>query len=324
MNRRAFFGTAAAGIAFTKPGRAQTATKPPRPKGPLVWLDMDQKDLDDAYDQNVWAQNRPQLQARFVTNSEAARKRLGVPHRLQYGPTSIEALDAYLTSQVDAPICVYVHGGAWLTGEAKNYAFNAELFVRAGAHFLILDFINVQEAGGNLLMMSDQVNRAVAWVYRNAKSFRGDPNRMYIAGHSSGAHLAAVAMTTDWNRDFGLSADILKGAVCSSGMYDLKPVRLSARSNYIKFTDEMEEKLSPQRHLNMLRVPVVVSYGTYESPEFQRQARDFAKALKDAGKQVELVVGQGYDHLEMNESIGNPYAVVGRAALEQMKLRSCA
>jgi arylformamidase len=94
-------------------------------------------------------------------------------------------------------------------------------------------------------------------------------------------------------------ADIVKGGICSSGMYDLKPVRISKRSSFISFTDEMEEAMSPQRHLDRLLAPVVVTYGTNETPEFQRQARDFADAIKAAGKSVELIEALNYNPYEM-------------------------
>jgi arylformamidase len=103
-------------------------------------------------------------------------------------------------------------------------------------------------------------------------------------------------------------------------MYDLKPVRLSKRSKYVKFTDVMEEELSAMRHLDRLRTPLLVSYGTYETPEFQRQTRDFAAAVKAAGKPIELLVGEGYNHFEMLETLANPYGLLGRAVLGQMGL----
>jgi arylformamidase len=103
-------------------------------------------------------------------------------------------------------------------------------------------------------------------------------------------------------------------------MFDLKPVRLSARNAYVKFTDEMEQMLSSQRHLDMLNAPVIVAYGTLETPEFQRQSRDFAAAVKAAGKPVELLVGEGYNHFEISETLANPYGLLGRAVLAQMKL----
>jgi len=117
-----------------------------------------------------------------------------------------------------------------------------------------------------------------------------------------------------------LPRDILKGATLSSGMYDLKPVRLSKRSKYVKFTDVMEQELSAIRHLDKLVTPLNISYGTYETPEFQRQARDFAAAVKAAGKPVELLVGEAYNHFEMLETLANPYGLLGRAVLAQMGL----
>lgn len=291
-----------------------------RVKGPRVWLDLDQVELDAAYDQRAYAPNREQVLARNATNSEGVRARLGQPRRQAYGPTPIEGLDVYVTNRPNAPINVFIHGGAWRSGAAKNYASPAELFVHAGAHFVAVDFAAVQDVGGSLMPMADQVRRAVAWVYRNADAFGGDRDRLYVSGTSSGAHLAAVVLTTDWPRDFDLPTDIVKGGLCGSGMFDLKPVRLSARSRYVKFTDEIEEALSPQRHLDTLRAPVIVGYGTFETPEFQRQSRDFAAAVQAAGKPAQLLVGEGYNHFEMYETLANPYGVLGRAVLEQMRL----
>ena len=168
--------------------------------------------------------------------------------------------------------------------------------------------------------MAQQVRAAIAWVYKNAASFGGDPNRIYVSGHSSGGHLAGTTLIADWQKDFGVSNDVIKGALLSSGMYDLKPVRLSARSSYVKFTDEMEHGLSTQRHLAKINCPVVCTYGTLETPEFQRQSRDFAAAMKAAGKPVQLLVGPEYNHFEIMDTLASPYGLLGRAALEQMKL----
>src|SRR5262249_61831950 len=82
----------------------------------------------------------------------------------------------------------------------------------------------------------------------------------------------------------------------------------------------MEEALSAQRHIDKLATPLILAYGTYETPEFQRQSRDFHAAVKAAGKPAELVVGEGYNHFEMLETLGNPYGVLGRAVFAQMRL----
>jgi arylformamidase len=291
----------------------------PRVNGPPVWLDMDQRALDDAYDQAAYAPNRDQLSRRRAVNSDLVRARLGAPQRLAYGPTAIEQFDLFTTAAAHAPVAVFIHGGAWRANMAKDSAYGAETFVHAGAHFAVLDFTNVTETGGDLAPMIDQVRRAFAWIAQNGARFGGDPSRIYVVGHSSGAHLGGCVLSTDWEA-FGLPRDTVKGATLCSGMYDLKPVRLSARSNYVKFTDEIEQALSPQRHLDRIVCPVTVLNGTLETPEFQRQARDFAAALKAAGKPVELVVADGYNHFEIGETINNPYGPFGRACLAMMGL----
>jgi arylformamidase len=104
-------------------------------------------------------------------------------------------------------------------------------------------------------------------------------------------------------------------------MYELAPVRLSKRSNYVAFTDANVERLSAQRHIDRLNAPLVLAYGTFETPEFQRQTREFHAAVAAAGKPVELIVAEGYNHFEIFETLANPYGALGRAALKLMNLQ---
>src|SRR5271156_515141 len=257
-------------------------------KGPPVFLNYDQAALDAAYDQAAYAPNREQLIKRRIRDSELARHRIGEPERLAYGPAEIERLDIYRTGRDAAPVFVFIHGGAWRSGRSRDYAVPAEMFGAAGAHYVVPDFAWVQDVGGSFMVLADQVRRAIAWVYDNAAHFGGDPNQLYVGGQSSGGHLAAVALMTDWPRDFGLPADMIKGGMCISGMYDLTPVRLSARNKYVEFDDAMVAALSPIRHLDRLHAPLIVAYGTCETLEFQRQNREFAAAVRAAGKSVQL------------------------------------
>lgn len=299
---------------------SDASPKPSRQKGPVVWLGMDQKELDDAYDQAVYAPNQMKVQARRDVSTARAREALGGFERLKYGAPEIEGLDLFRTKAPHAPIVVYIHGGAWRRGVSADNHTPAEMFVHAGAHYLAADFTNIDEHGGNLLPMVDQVRRAVAWTWKNARQIGGDPARLYVIGHSSGAHLTSCIITTDWARDYGLPGRILAGALTCSGMYDLTPVRLSKRSEYVKFSDDVVEKLSAMRRLDRIDMPLIVGYGTEETPEFQRQAREFAAALEAAGKPHELVVGKGYNHFEIAETISNPYGLIGRRVLRMMGL----
>ena len=307
-----------------------TAAAPVKTKGPIVWLGMDQQELDDAYDQAVYAPNRDQVLGRIAAASERTQKALGAPQRVAYGPSEDERLDIYPAAvpahsasanggAKRAPVNVFVHGGAWLRGSAADYALAAEALVGAGAHAVVIDFVNVGQTAGDLTPLYRQVSRAIAWAWRNAESFGGDPDRFFVSAHSSGAHLAACALTTGW-REEGLPSSFCKGAFLVGGMYDLAPVRLSSRSAYVAFTDAIEQSLSPIRHVDGLATPLILAHGSAESPEFVRQARDFFAAVTAAGKPAELIVGEGYNHFDLFETLANPYGLLGRVRLRQMGL----
>ena len=110
------------------------------------------------------------------------------------------------------------------------------------------------------------------------------------------------------------SVSVCRGAPSSraaliSGMYDLRPVRLSARSAYLRFTDQIEDALSPIRHLDLLRAPLIVSYGTLETPELQRHGRDLVAAVEAIGKPVTHLPAAGYNHFEILETLASPYGL---------------
>jgi arylformamidase len=295
-------------------------------RGPLVWRDMDQDALDNAYDQLVYAPNRDIILGRIAAASNRARENLGAPERIAYGPSEHEQFDLFRAkttiasaNESGAPINVFVHGGGWRVGSAADNALFAEPLANAGAHAFILDFINVEQAGGGIMPMHRQVSGALAFIWNNAARFGGDRKKFYVSAASSGAHLAACALSRGW-RDQKLPADFCTGALLVSGMYDLAAVRLSKRSAYVKFTDEMEDDLSPERHIDQINTPLVLVHGSGDTPEFQRQTRDFFAALKKAGKPAEHFVAEGYNHFELIETIANPYGPAGRARLRQMNL----
>ena len=286
---------------------------------PFVYLTYDQRALDAAYDQKVYAPNRDQVQRRYAELSDAVRVRLGTPARFRYGPSAIERLDVFRTTRPNAPIFAFVHGGAWKASPSDRFAFPAELFAESGAHYVLIDFAGVEDLDGDLRPIVAQVRSAIAWLYENASRFDGDRDRIFLGGHSSGAHIVGCVAVTDWG-SVDTPSDVLKGLLCCSGMYDLYPVSLSKRSAYVRFDADTIESLSSCRHVDRISAPVIVAYGAEETPEFQRQGRDFAAALERAGKDVRQIVAPGYNHFEIVETLGNPFGILGRAALAQMTL----
>lgn len=336
MNYR-MFGAAIVAAFIAAPAWSQTSGPswcpapayklPPKGDDPYIYrtpggIDYTERQLDSAYDQVCWQQDPPDTGARSAQLRAEYIARFGEPERHAYGPTSVEWLDLYrsLAGGRHAPTMIYIHGGAWRGGSAGGAGSMAENFVTAGANLISLEFINVIQSKGSLHAMADQVRRGIAWVYKNAHKLGINRDAIYVSGFSSGGHLCGVAITTDWST-LGLRS-FIKGAVCGSGMYDLYPVSLSARNEYVNFNlDDTIGKLSPINHIQNINFPVVLGIGTKETPEFMRQSRDFAAALQAAGKDVTLLVAQGYNHFEHNETFANPFGSLGRASLEVMGLQ---
>jgi arylformamidase len=285
----------------------------------FVWRDMTQEQLDRAYNQSDYAPNREQILARYATNSALTRGRIGAPERLVYGAGDKEGIDFFRGTDGPAPCVIMVHGGAWRSGTAANYAFLAEIFVKAGVHCALPDFDWVQDRGGDLLPLADQVGRAMAYICNTADSLNIEPGRIYVCAHSSGSHLAASVLSGFRDRIDGLRDDSIKAALLCSGMYDLEPVRLSARSSYVAFTDESEQVLSPMRYMEQWTTPTIVAHGTYETPEFMRQTVDFAEALRKRGKLVDSIIAENCNHFEILETLANPYGLLGLAALKMIE-----
>ena len=234
---------------------------------------MDQKELDDAYDQAVYAPKPRSFTSGGRPTARRCAQRLGAPKRLAYGPTPIERLDIYTTKRPNAPIKVFIHGGAWRVRRGLGVLLRGRAVRATPARISSCPTSSMSiKAGGSLMPMAEQVRRAVAWVYKNAASFGGDPNRIYVSGHSSGAHLAGMTLITDWRRTSACRPTSSRARCCAPACTISSRCGCRSARAYVKFTDEMEERCRTQRHLDTLNCPVIVAYGTYETPEFQRQS----------------------------------------------------
>jgi arylformamidase len=193
--------------------------------------------------------------------------------------------------------------------------------VNAGAHFVAARFATLDPPKNPTRMpdMIAQLRRAVIWLSRNAHSFGGDPARIHVVGHSSGAHLTSVLLTSDW-QGLGATDNILKSGACVSGMYELRPVLLSARSSYVRLSAAEEDELSAIRHLDRVGCPILVAYGAKESPEFQRQGREFAAALRASGRRVKELILPACNHFEGIRLMMDPRSSLAREVLAQLGL----
>ena len=282
-----------------------------------VFLDYTQEQLDQAYDQLYWAPQRDVIQAEIRKACESVRQAIP-PRTERYGKSDMQLLDIFVPAgAAKAPVLVFLHGGAWLRGSRLDVAYPAPSVTGRGAAFLAVDFNNVSEVP--LPAMIEQCREAIDWTTRHAASFGGDPGRIYLAGHSSGAHLAGCVLLTDWVAR-GLPGDVIKGALLISGMYDLHAPLLSARSKYVKITPEEEAAASAMRQLGRIRCPVAVAWSVGDSPEFRRQSQVFAAALQSMGRLASRTEVFSANHFEEPRQLEKPDSELSRALFSLMKI----
>ena len=281
-----------------------------------VFLDYTQEALDKAYDQRQWAPNALEVIARYTTNSEEVRKTYP-PQTEKYGPSDAETLDIFAPKNAKGlPVMVFIHGGAWRLLTKDDSSTPAPTFVDNGCVYVALNFATIPAV--RLPDMAEQCRTALTWVHANIARFGGDPEKIFVSGHSSGGHLCGVMLTTDWAAR-GAPANFIKGGVPMSGMYELYPVMLSARSSYVKISPEELVALSAMRHLGELNCPVIVVNGDKETPEVQRQAKEFATAAAGMGKLAGYMVLAGKNHFEAQEELNNADTPLSKAVLAMMK-----
>jgi arylformamidase len=267
-----------------------------------IYRGYTQEQLDAQYNQASIVGDNSAYKQRKIAESARVRAKFDSLLNVAYGPSRHEQLDVFKCGRAGAPALVFLHGGAWKGGHKDEVSFIAEPYVDAGANVIIVNFALVPEV--RLEEQVRQARAAIAWTYRNATSFGGDPERVFVTGHSSGGHLTGMTMVTDWASDFGLPADVLKGGAPFSGMFDLEPVQLSWRNTYLKMNKDEALRLSSIRQIPSRAMPLVIGYGRGELDEFRRQSKEFAAAWRGRGYPCTEMELPGLNHFEVQQQMG--------------------
>ncbi len=284
---------------------------------PKVWLDYTQTELDAEYNQATKVSNIPEILERVMAESARVRTEFDCELDVSYGPSEDERLDIFPAAERDAPVVVFIHGGAWTRTTKESVSYPAESFVGAGATYIAVNFGLVPNVTLDELIRQNRA--AIVWVYQNAKSFGAEPEQLFVAGHSSGGHIAGMMVVTEW-RKWGVPDNIIKGALAASGMYDLEPVRLSARNEYLKLDEATARRNSSIRHIRDAMPPLVVAYGEHELEEFRRQSQAFVDALRKGGHVHQEIDLPGLNHFDVGFEFNNPDGRLLNAFFEIMQL----
>jgi arylformamidase len=259
----------------------------------------DQAALDANYNLRAAVPEHPAYFERYAATSVAFRARWPARLDLPYGDGPRQAIDLFLPqgpqpSQAPRPpLLVFIHGGYWQALDRKDFSFVAEPLVAEGAAVALLGYDLAPAVDMNTIV--SQIRQAIVWLHRHAGAHGFDPERICLAGHSAGGHLAAMALATDW-RAFGLPADLIKGVCAISGVFDLEPIRLCYLNEVLRLDAEQARRNSPVLLPPQAHCPVMLTVGERETEAFHRQSTAYAAVLRRADLACELIVQPGLDH----------------------------
>ena len=222
-----------------------------------------------------------------------------------------QTLDIFTPETDGAPILVFIHGGYWFFNSKDPRRFPAREFVPRGIAWVPINYRLAPS-----VPMSDivaDVRNAVKWLYQHGAQYGCDPDRIYVSGNSAGGHLTAELLSDDWPEQYGLPADVVKGACAISGLYELEPLLECEPNEKLRLDLESARHYSPIYHLSGQPTPAIIACGANESDEFRRQTAAYADILKEAGYPVTHIEVAGHDHFSIIGELANPDSPLFRA-----------
>jgi arylformamidase len=275
--------------------------------------------LDANYNLRAAVPEHLEYFARYEGSSEAFRARARARLDLAYGDSPRQIVDLFLPEARRPPLLVFIHGGYWQRFDPKAFSFVAERLVEAGAAVGLIGYDLAPAVDMDRIVA--EIRQGLAWLYRHADEQGFDGARMFVAGHSAGGHLSAMALATDWAAA-GLPADLIKGVCAISGVFDLEPIRRCYLNEVLQLTTEQVRRNSPLQLTPRTRCPVTVTFGERETPAFHEQSRAYARMLGQAGLDCELLVQPALDHFAIIMAMAEPGNPTVRAICRQMGLEA--
>jgi acetyl esterase/lipase len=276
----------------------------------MLYRHFDPKALDAAYNNTeaVGQARRDRYVAGWTSRSDVFRARHRGRLDLCYGGGARQRLDMFSCGAAGAPTVVYIHGGYWQANDKEPYACLGEGLLPAGWNLALVEYTLAPAARLDAIVA--EIRAAVAWVIEHAKEHGGDPRRVFVAGHSAGGHLTAMAM--DDPR--------VAGGVAISGLFDLEPIRLCYLNDKLHLDPAEAERNSPILHLPGRAAPLVVTVGLGELPELIRQSAEYAEAWTKGGLPGRYLPLPGHEHFSILEELARPNGAI-LAALKEVAER---
>ena len=258
----------------------------------IVWRGMTRAQLDAAYNNSAAVKNSADKLADWTERSKRMRAQKGELLDLIYGPRPRNRIDVFRCGTARAPLLVYIHGGYWQRNAKEFYACLAVGPMAHGIDVALVGYTLAPEA--TLTQIVDEIRSAIRWLRTEGPARGVAADKVVVSGWSAGGHLTAMA---HGEADAGLAI---------SGVFDIEPCRLNYLNEKLNLTADEVVALSPIRQLPAQSGPLVITYGTAELPELQRQSRDYHAAREAAKLPSKLLALAGHDHFSILEELAEP------------------
>ena len=269
---------------------------------------------DDQYNNRARVPEHREIFDRWADASRLVRERASRRIDLRYGEGPRETLDLFPAARQKAPVIVFIHGGYWRSFDKADHSFVAASFVADGAMVAMPNYALCPSV--TIEQIALQTTRALAWVWRHAALYGGDPDRITVIGHSAGGHLAAMLLACRWKTvGKDLPDRLVSRAMAISGLFDMEPLRRApSLQKDLRLTAESVARLSPARFpAPPGRLFAVV--GAQESQEFRRQTQLIRKSWGARAVPVCEEVA-GCHHFDILHDLVDPQGRTHRLAAE--------
>ncbi len=288
-----------------------------------VFLGYDQEALDAQYFLRPLVPDFQDYFDGYAARSAAARAEFSGRLDVAYGPSTGEKLDIFSPAPAAdgalPPIHVFIHGGYWQSMDKSDFDYVAQGLVPRGAVAVVVNYDLAPNVGVSEIVRQNRA--ALAWTWRNAASFGGDPGRIHVSGHSAGGHLTAMMASTDW-RAVGddLPADLVKSGLCISGLFDLEPIQRCYLNEVLGMDADEAQRNSPVKLEPPVAVRQVLAVGGEETDEYHRQTKAYAARLEARGGAVETAFPSGLHHFSIVDEMGQPDSQLMATACALMEI----
>lgn len=288
----------------------------------MLYRDFEtQEAIDQEYDVESIHPDFDGVVTRFLDLSQAARAHPGARFDVRFGPTLDEHVDVYPADGPSGrPVLLFVHGGYWRILSSKEFALATVGPLAHGIDVVVTNYSLAPKV--TIDEITRQGRAAVAWVYEHAASWGANPERIYAAGHSAGGQQTAMLLRTHWLQEYGLPADVIRGGVAISGVFDLRPLPYSFVAPALQLTRRTVETQSPALLPPRAGAPLVIAWGGAETSEFRRQSADFLAQCQAAGLDAAGLELAGDDHFQAVMELNDPSSVLTSAIVDLVKRTS--